>query len=98
AGTPTRRHGARVPVVRADPPPQAAVARHYGRPALAEAMLGALSEAGADVDRLRLDDLSGMDELHVRGRQATVDLARLLELGPDTRVLDVGSGIGGPSR
>src|SRR5207253_92070 len=30
--------------------------------------------------------------------QATVDLAAQLELGPQTHVLDVGCGIGGPSR
>ncbi|MDX6644538.1 MAG: methyltransferase [Miltoncostaeaceae bacterium] len=82
----------------ADPSPQSAVARHYARPDLAEAILSALRQAGVDVDRLRPDDLAGMDELHMRGRQATVELAGKLELGPDTRVLDVGSGIGGPSR
>jgi SAM-dependent methyltransferase len=84
--------------VSAGPSPQTAVARHYGRPDLVEAILAALREAGVDMDRLRPDDLAGMDELHMRGRQATVDLAEQLDLGADTRVLDVGSGIGGPSR
>jgi SAM-dependent methyltransferase len=78
--------------------PQAAVARHYSRPGLADALLDALRAAGADVDRLRPEDLAAVDQLHMRGRQGTVDLADQLELGPDTRVLDVGSGIGGPSR
>jgi len=82
----------------ATPKPQGAVARHYARPGLGEAILDALRAAGADVDRLRPEDLAGVDELHMRGRQGTVDLAAQLELGPDTRVLDVGSGIGGPSR
>ena len=82
----------------ADATPQAAVARHYGRPGLSEAILDALRAAGVDVDRLRARDLAAMDELHMRGRQGTLDLAAQLELQPDTRVLDVGSGIGGPSR
>jgi SAM-dependent methyltransferase len=80
------------------PPPQDAVVRWYGRAGLAEAILAAVRAAGLDPDRLRPEDLAEMDELHMRGRRATVELAAHLELGPTTRVLDVGSGIGGPSR
>ena len=74
------------------------VARHYGHAGIAEAILAALATAGKDVERLTPDDLAPIDEFHTRGRAATLDLAKLLDLGAAHRVLDVGSGIGGPSR
>jgi SAM-dependent methyltransferase len=74
------------------------VARHYGQAGIAEAILAALVAAGKDVERLTPDDLGPIDEFHTRGRAATVDLAKLLDLTARHRVLDVGSGIGGPSR
>ncbi|MDO8534347.1 MAG: class I SAM-dependent methyltransferase [Xanthobacteraceae bacterium] len=54
--------------------------------------------AGKDIDHLTLDDLAPVDEFHLRGRPATTDLAELLALRGDEKVLDVGCGIGGPSR
>ncbi|HLJ19418.1 MAG TPA: methyltransferase domain-containing protein [Stellaceae bacterium] len=74
------------------------VARHYGQAGIAEAILAALAAAGKDVERLPPDDLAPIDEFHTRGRAATLDLAKLLALTSAHRVLDVGSGIGGPSR
>jgi len=74
------------------------VAEHYARRDLASRILGALQAAGKDVDRLSLEDLAPVDEFHVRGRPATAELAGALGLAPGMRVLDVGSGIGGPSR
>jgi SAM-dependent methyltransferase len=74
------------------------VARHYGQGGIAEAILAALAAAGKDIERLTPDDLAPIDEFHTRGRAATVDLATLLALESRHRVLDVGSGIGGPSR
>ena len=74
------------------------VARHYGQAGIAEAILAALAAAGKNVERLTPDDLAPVDEFHTRGRAATVDLAKLLHLESTHRVLDVGSGIGGPSR
>src|SRR5204863_2420671 len=74
------------------------VARHYGQAGIAEAILAALAAAGKDVQRLTPADLAPIDEFHTRGRAATADLAKLLELTARHCVLDVGSGIGGPSR
>ena len=76
----------------------ASVQRHYNRVDLADRILEALRQSGADLDALTLDDLGPIDEFHIRGRAATTELAELGALSPDTRVLDVGSGIGGPSR
>ena len=74
------------------------VARHYARPDLLAAILAALREAGHDPEHPRLEDLAPLDELHVRGREPTAELGRALGLAPGQQVLDVGSGIGGPSR
>jgi MPBQ/MSBQ methyltransferase len=74
------------------------IAAHYARAGLGDIILAALAAAGKDIDHLAPDDLDQVDELHSRGRAATVDLAHLLALKGDERVLDVGCGIGGPSR
>lgn len=75
-----------------------AVAAHYGRRDLAATILAALKAAGKDVDRLTPDDLAPVDEFHTGQRQATVRLAALAAVNGEERVLDVGSGLGGPSR
>ncbi len=76
-----------------------ALLRHYdgGQDLVARAM-ELLAEAGKDIDRLSIEDLVGLDEFHVRGREATLSLARRLALAGGERVLDIGSGIGGPAR
>lgn len=76
-----------------------ALLRHYdgGQDLVARAM-ELLREAGKDLSRLTIDDLVGLDEFHLRGREATLALARRLSLAGGERVLDVGSGIGGPAR
>ena len=74
------------------------VAGHYGRAGLVEGILAALAEAGKDVDSLTIDDLAPVDELHSRRRIATEELAGMLAPKPDERVLDIGSGLGGPAR
>ena len=74
------------------------VAEHYRRANLGAVILAALDAAGKDIDHLTPDDLAPIDELHSRGREATIDLARSLKLKGDEIVLDLGCGIGGPSR
>lgn len=75
-----------------------AIAAHYTRPDLLGSILAAVRSAGKDPDALALEDLASVDEFHIRGREATLELAQDAGLGPGIRVLDVGSGIGGPSR
>lgn len=74
------------------------VPAHYGRQDLETAILQALLAAGKDLDRLRPEDLAPMDEFHIRGRQATQELARQIRIDETMQVLDVGSGLGGASR
>jgi ubiquinone/menaquinone biosynthesis C-methylase UbiE len=78
--------------------PAQAVADHYKRRALADVILTALTAAGKDIEHLTPDDLAPVDEFHSGGRNATVRLAQLAQINGSERVLDVGCGIGGPSR
>jgi len=75
-----------------------AVADHYKRRALGDVILTALKAAGKDIEHLTPDDLAPVDEFHSGGRNATVRLAQLAQIKDGERVLDVGCGIGGPSR
>jgi ubiquinone/menaquinone biosynthesis C-methylase UbiE len=71
---------------------------YYDGPDLEPVVLGALREAGRDVERLAPDDLAQLDEFHALGRPATLAQAEMAELAEGERVLDLGAGIGGPSR
>src|SRR5262245_28598434 len=75
-----------------------AVANHYKRRALGDVILAALKAAGKDIEHLTPDDLAPVDEFHSGGRNATMRLAQLAGINGSERVLDVGCGIGGPSR
>src|SRR5215831_14090231 len=77
---------------------EAKVAGHYTRGGLEEAILQAVAQMGLDPDRISPIDLAPADEFHVGGLDATRDLAAQMELAPGLRILDVGSGIGGPAR
>jgi ubiquinone/menaquinone biosynthesis C-methylase UbiE len=74
------------------------VGAHYGRGDLLAAILEALRAAGKDPDALTMEDLAPIDQLHARGKRATLELARLAGITPGMRVLDVGGGLGGPAR
>ena len=77
---------------------EAQVAGHYTRGRLEETILQAAARMGLDPDRLNAMDLAAVDEFHVGGLDATRELAAQMELAPGLRILDVGSGIGGPAR
>lgn len=74
------------------------VESHYARSDLLDAILAALKASGKDVEHLQPADLGPVDEFHVRGREATVELVRRAAPHPGSRVLDVGSGLGGSAR
>lgn len=75
-----------------------AVADHYTRGGLLDRLLDALRGAGKDIEHLTIDDLAPIDELHSRRRAATEELARMLSPKSGQHVIDMGSGLGGPSR
>lgn len=76
-----------------------AVAAHYGGSSgLADVIAESLRRAGKDLNKLTTADLATVDEFHIRGRKATMELAEQLKLTEDASVLDIGSGLGGPAR
>jgi MPBQ/MSBQ methyltransferase len=74
------------------------VEAHYTNYDLGAAILAALQAIGKDVEHLTPDDLAAVDEFHGGQRPATIRLAELAGIKGGERVLDVGSGLGGPSR
>jgi ubiquinone/menaquinone biosynthesis C-methylase UbiE len=75
------------------------VASHYGENLeLANLISQNLRTAGKDLENLTTADLATVDEFHIRGRKATLELAEQMNLNADSYVLDIGSGLGGPAR
>lgn len=75
-----------------------AVQRHYTHGTLEQAILERLAAAGKDPARLTAADLAPGDEFHIGGRQATMEFAAEMNVAPGLHLLDIGCGIGGPSR
>jgi SAM-dependent methyltransferase len=74
------------------------VEQHYTLGDIEQTILQALERAGKDMDQLTLDDLAQVDEFHIRGPEATQEMADEIGIGAEMQVLDVGCGLGGPSR
>ena len=74
------------------------VAKHYRRQGLPQAILDALEQTEGTDEAPAHEILAPVDEFHFRGRIATRELADLADIGPDSRVLDLGCGLGGPCR
>ena len=75
------------------------VASHYSKNLeLADVIAQNLQSVGRDPNKLTTADLATVDEFHIRGRKATLELAAQMNLNTDSHVLDIGSGLGGPAR
>lgn len=74
------------------------VARHYAQGDLEQTILDALVASGKDLDHLTPDDLTPVDEFHTGGREATAGFAEQAGFAKGQHLLDIGCGIGGPSR
>jgi len=77
---------------------EAKIAEHYETEGLVPQLKEALGAAGLGERQLSPSDLAPLDQFHSRGLAATKELADQLDIGPETRVLDLGSGLGGSSR
>lgn len=72
--------------------------RTYGTKAdIFEDICKRLEQQGVDLNNVTRSDISGVDEFHVRGAEVSNELVQEIYLN-DTKVLDVGCGLGGPSR
>jgi SAM-dependent methyltransferase len=71
---------------------------HYGRNDLRQKIEAALAAAGLAEGKLSPANLAPLDQFHTRGMAATIELGEALKPAAGDRVLDVGSGLGGPSR
>ena len=72
--------------------------QHYGPRNLMERLRGALNGAGLAGKQVSPADLAPLDQFHTRGLAATVELAEAAAITRGASVIDIGSGLGGPSR
>jgi ubiquinone/menaquinone biosynthesis C-methylase UbiE len=70
----------------------------YGQKNLVEKILATLQNEGIDTAELVKDAFAPIEELHLLGSVATLELAQKAGLNERMKVLDVGCGIGGPAR
>ena len=75
-----------------------AVEQHYSTGLTRANIERALIGAGKDPTALEPADLAMLEDFHTMGRFAPVALADLAGVGPEDRVLDAGTGIGGGAR
>ena len=52
----------------------------------------------SDADKIEVETLSRFDQYHYEGVEAVEEAILRCNIGPQSRVLEVGSGIGGPAR
>jgi ubiquinone/menaquinone biosynthesis C-methylase UbiE len=75
------------------------IVKHYEHGSLEKALLAAVTASGKDAQgALAHTDISTFDEFHIGGRAATTEFSGQIDLPRGAKVLDVGSGLGGPSR
>jgi SAM-dependent methyltransferase len=74
------------------------ISQHYGSDSLVASVQAALASAGFAAGPVAWEVLAPLDQFHVGGAAATRDLADRLGIESALRLLDVGCGLGGPSR
>ena len=74
------------------------VQSHYTANGLTSKIAALLSTMPLGDARPTAKDLAPIDQFHTRGLASTIDLARLARITASDRVLDLGSGLGGPAR
>ncbi|HEV2335838.1 MAG TPA: class I SAM-dependent methyltransferase [Stellaceae bacterium] len=75
-----------------------AIARHYGSAGIAERVMAGLRAANGPDAPVTPEALAPFDHFHGRGVAATAELVALLRPQRGERIIDIGSGIGGPAR
>jgi len=71
---------------------------HYCSPDLINRITSGLQKMGKSAETVTMDNLVSVDEFHVRGPMATQEIIKLLQPQANARLIDLGSGLGGPAR
>jgi ubiquinone/menaquinone biosynthesis C-methylase UbiE len=71
---------------------------HYGGDNLLASIEAGVTALGKSPESVTIEDLAPVDEFHIGGRPATIELCDRLGVAADAQVLDVGCGIGGAAR
>ncbi|RMF41720.1 MAG: class I SAM-dependent methyltransferase [Alphaproteobacteria bacterium] len=74
------------------------IAAHYGTGTLLARISAGFEALGKSLASATVEDLKPVDEFHIGGLPATEALLAQVEIGPETKVLDIGCGIGGTAR
>ena len=69
---------------------------YYGQADLGDNIIAAFKRAGKRIETP--EDTASFDEFHIRGRDATREIAQLAGLHKGMKVLDLGCGVGGSAR
>ncbi|MGH2346772.1 MAG: SAM-dependent methyltransferase [Chloroflexota bacterium] len=77
---------------------EARVAGHYTSGTLQAMIEAGWAKVRAQSDLAPIDQLAGVDEFHIGGRQATQMVCQRMDLKNGLKILDVGCGLGGAAR
>lgn len=77
---------------------QKSISDHYGQEGLLSKIKESFIDSGFQLDSLSVDDLSGVDEFHIGGRQATERIFDEFSFSENSQIADIGCGIGGAAR
>ena len=73
------------------------IKKQYFKAGIFEDICTKLEQQGIDLNKVTRNNISGVDEFHIRGAEASNELVHEIYLN-DAKVLDVGCGLGGPGR
>lgn len=77
---------------------QLSLEQHYASAGMRQRLDAALQEVGLGSGPIDWTQLVQLDQFHSRGLEAVRELAQVLAAKADDKVLDLGSGLGGPAR
>lgn len=72
--------------------------QHYAGSDFSKRFNLSLQKAGLTIETITPEDIARFDQFHIRGKEATRDMANLANFHNGMHVLDVGCGLGGPAR